>query len=132
MAEKITLKFDKPIQIFEINGMDYEVYYDDKAIERYRDTLLKFSKEYDEIKVKDIANMPSDKQEEIKLKQTKLIEEFIESIFGKDSYEVIYVSTGKSMLNLLDIVEAFSNWLNDKLSKYKKEKQNYYTRGKKR
>lgn len=126
MAEKIVLKLDKPVQIFEINGLDFNVYYDDETIENYKDALLNFSKEYDTLKVKDVDKLSKEEADEVRAKQIKLIENLIEVIFGEDSYEKIYMLTGKSMLNLLDVIEAFSGWLSDKFSKYKQEKQKYY------
>jgi len=127
MTEKIVLQFEKPVQIFTINGMDYKVYYDDAAIEKYKDILLKFSNEYDRIKAVNVDALSVDESKVLKAEQGKLVEGLIESIFGEDSYETIYVSTGKSLLNLLDIVEAFSMWLEKKFSKYKQGKQDYYT-----
>lgn len=126
MTEKIVLKLDKPVQIFEINGLDFKVYYDDKAIENYKDAMLNFSKEYDALKVDDLDKLSKEEADEVKDKQVKLIENLIEVIFGEDSYDKIYMLTGKSMLNLLDVIEAFSDWLSKKFNKYKQEKQSYY------
>lgn len=127
MADKISIKLDKPTQIFEINGVDHTVYYDDEALKRYENILYKFNVEYEKTKAIDIDSLTEDEKSEIRSRQEKLVEELINSIFGDNSYSGIYEAAGKSTFNILSIVEAFADWLGDKLSKFKKKKMDYYT-----
>lgn len=127
----IELSFDKPIQIFTINGKNYEVFYDDDALNRYVKVLSKFTNENDALKEVDFQNISFEEQETIREKQTKMVSEFFSEVFGAGAYDEIYNSIGRSMFNMVHVIEAFSDWLETKVAKFQEEKSRkaaYYTK----
>lgn len=124
---KIKINLDKPEQVFEINGKDYIVSYDDDKLLKYREVMSKFSKEYERSKVNDADNLSIKEQAKIREHQESLIKELIESVFGEGKYAEIYESSGRSLINILEVVSVFANWMQDKIGKYNKGKTDYYT-----
>ncbi|MCY8345048.1 hypothetical protein P9G44_18395 [Bacillus paralicheniformis] len=131
----IQLNFDKPVQIFTINGTDYEVYYDDDSLRRYIDMFQRFSHEYDETKDLDVSKLSAEEEKKINERQMELMSEFIDSVFGQGSYEKIYDSIGRSIFHLLDVIDAFGDWIINKMAEVnekKAKKVDYYTKRKKK
>ncbi|MCY8234825.1 hypothetical protein [Priestia endophytica] len=53
----IILNIDKPVQVFTINGVDYNLNYDDESIQKYGEILQVSAKEYEESKKRDLTKL---------------------------------------------------------------------------
>lgn len=130
MSNSIILNFDKPVQVFTINGKDFNVYYDDESLKKYEDAFKNFAKEYDRLTPKKFEKLNDAAKDELLGEQTKLIAKITEVIFGENSYEEIYELVGKSVFNIYEVIQAFRQWFDDKLKSFQEEKEkklDYYT-----
>lgn len=130
MSNAIILNFDKPVQVFTINGKDFNVYYDDESLKKYEDAFKNFAKEYDRLTPKKPEKLSDAAKDELLEEQTKLIAKITEVIFGENSYDEIYELVGKSVFNIYAVIQAFRQWFDDKLKSFQEEKEkklDYYT-----
>ncbi|MFB4164806.1 hypothetical protein ACE1TI_13490 [Alteribacillus sp. JSM 102045] len=122
----IKVDFDQPYDEFEICGETYRAYYDDDSLRKYEKIADKFYKESK--KKGDIAKMSAQQKKSLENKQYKAIEETIEGFFGEGSFKPIYEASGRSMLNITQVLEAVFEWLNSKVQNVNKKAAEYYTK----
>ncbi|WP_054634817.1 DUF6673 family protein [Thalassobacillus sp. C254] len=123
---RIQIDLDLPYDEFEIAEKEYHVYFDDNSLEKYEKELEILHAEWK--KKKDLSKLNAKQKEEYKKEQMKKVARFIEAFFGEGTFEEIYEATGKSMINLVAVVEAVSDWLTKKLGKIKMDQKEYYTK----
>ena len=109
----VKVDFDKPYDEFEIGGETYHVYFDDDSLRRYEKEADEFQKEA--LKQVDFSKMSARKRKEVETKQIEAIKDTIEPFFGEGSFDSIYAASGKSMLNMVKVLEAVFDWLNTKV-----------------
>ncbi|PJZ00384.1 hypothetical protein CPT06_11205 [Bacillus vallismortis] len=126
----IKINIDKPIQEFDIGGNIYEMPYDDESLQRYMSQMRKFHKRSVEFSKKPFEDMTEKEQTELEAAGREESKQALELFFGEGSYESIYEACGKSVFNLLNVIEAIGEFVQSKTNAMKQEKKNSYTKRK--
>ena len=122
--DRIVINLDKPCQEFEVNGEVFKLFYDDESINKYRKEALKFQKQA--TKQIDIEKATEEEIEEYEKESKKLIEEIVTCFFGEGEYEKLYKITGKSIINMFDVVGEIAKYVTTKMSSMDKKAAEYY------
>ncbi len=131
---KLNFTFDAPYDEIDINSKTYKLYYDDDSLQRYQQQAKKYEKEGNKHlkKKNEIPNMTEAQRKELEKQGKAFQKDFIESFYGKGSYEELYEASGRSMLQLVPLVEYTFQWLEGKVPDLDQKKKAYYTKKRKK
>ncbi|WP_077623842.1 hypothetical protein [Sediminibacillus massiliensis] len=131
------LSFDvnsKAYDEVEIAGEDYKLFYDDESLKRYQKQAQIYSKKASDYAKKQdkIPEMSEKERKKLEDEGFEFVKEFIETFLGAGSYEKMYQACGKSMINLVGLINQIMEWLDSKLATVDdKKKQRYKPKRKK-
>lgn len=122
----IKIDLEIPKQEFEIGGKLFDVYYDDDNLKKHERMYRKMMKKYEKYKNLDLSKLPEEEiyraEEDVK----EAMKEIIETYFGADTFDFIYQAGGKSVYNMIKVVDIVNDKLSEKMGTSKAEKANNY------
>jgi hypothetical protein len=122
MSEIKQFDFESPIQQLKIAGDMYEIDFSDDSILKKQQRFETFYQEAEKI----------DKEAEDYIEKTKeLIKDTVDTILEKGAFDILYIKSGKSIMNILNLVEFLADIINEKSQESKKNVENKYLKFKK-
>lgn len=109
--------FGKVVEPVEIGDKKYEVDFSDAAVEKREEVLIKWQQEYAEFVGVDIEKLDINDQ---RLKLSNLRESmrsYVEVILGENTFDELYEMSGKSTVNLLELVNFLTEFIAEKSNK---------------
>ncbi|MED4447447.1 hypothetical protein [Bacillus thuringiensis] len=121
-------EFKKTYEEVEIAGKVFRIDLNDDKVFEYQESFNKYGKEMQEDSSSDIENFSKEEQKEFFDKQLQRIKEVIEIMLGKDSFEHIYEASGRSIINLAELVTYLSDLIGEKTVNIRDEKKKKYVK----
>ncbi|PFS55857.1 hypothetical protein [Bacillus thuringiensis] len=121
-------EFKKTYEEVEIAGKVFRIDLNDDKVFEYQESFNKYGKEMQEDSSSDIESFGKEEQKEFFHKQLQRIKEVIEIMLGKDSFEHIYEASGRSIINLAELVTYLSNLIGEKTVNIRDEKKKKYVK----
>lgn len=121
-------EFKKTYEEVEIAGKVFRIDLNDDKVFEYQESFNKYGKEMQEDSSSDIESFGKEEQKEFFDKQLQRIKEVIEIMLGKDSFEHIYEASGRSIINLAELVTYLSNLIGEKTVNIRDEKKKKYVK----
>jgi len=119
-------EFKKTYEEVEIAEKVFRIDLNDDKVFEYQESFNKYGKEMQEDSSSDIESFGKEEQKEFFDKQLQRIKEVIEIMLGKDSFEHIYEASGRSIINLAELVTYLSNLIGEKTVNIRDEKKKKY------
>ncbi|PFA22337.1 hypothetical protein CN384_25775 [Bacillus thuringiensis] len=121
-------EFKKTYEEVEIAEKVFRIDLNDDKVFEYQESFNKYGKEMQEDSSSDIESFGKEEQKEFFDKQLQRIKEVIEIMLGKDSFEHIYEASGRSIINLAELVTYLSNLIGEKTVNIRDEKKKKYVK----
>lgn len=121
-------EFKKTYEEVEIAGKVFRIDLNDDKVFEYQESFNKYGKEMQEDSGANIESFGKEEQKEFFDKQLQRIKEVIEIMLGKDSFEHIYEASGRSIINLAELVTYLSNLIGEKTVNIRDEKKKKYVK----
>ncbi|PEV02209.1 hypothetical protein CN417_28780 [Bacillus thuringiensis] len=121
-------EFKKTYEEVEIAGKVFRIDLNDDKVFEYQESFNKYGKEMQEDSSSNIESFGKEEQKEFFDKQLQRIKEVIEIMLGKDSFEHIYEASGRSIINLAELVTYLSNLIGEKTVNIRDEKKKKYVK----
>ncbi|PEW91863.1 MULTISPECIES: hypothetical protein [Bacillus] len=121
-------EFKKTYEEVEIAGKVFRIDLNDDKVFEYQESFNKYGKEMQEDSSSDIESFGKEEQKEFFDKQLQRIKEVIEIMLGKDSFEHIYEASGRSIINLAELVTYLSDLIGEKTVNIRDEKKKKYVK----
>ncbi|PFK54908.1 hypothetical protein [Bacillus thuringiensis] len=121
-------EFKKTYEEVEIAEKVFRIDLNDDKVFEYQESFNKYGKEMQEDSSSDIESFGKEEQKEFFDKQLQRIKEVIEIMLGKDSFEHIYEASGRSIINLAELVTYLSDLIGEKTVNIRDEKKKKYVK----
>ena len=115
----VVFNFDKPYEEIEINEKLYTIDFTDDAILGYQKKFNEFYQKHQELQKKEDADFTEAKA---------LVAEVIDAILGANKFDALYLESGKSLYNMLDLVAVLSEMIGDKVEKIRNKNRAKYVK----
>lgn len=127
---KLSFNFEKPFDEVEINGDKYKLYYDDENLKKYQSQANNYKDNVNKyLAIQDkVYELSEEEAKDLEEQGVKMLEDFITTFYGDNSFKNLYEASGKSMINFMPLIEFTLNWLSSKTPEINEEKKNYYTK----
>lgn len=116
--------FNKSYEEIKINEKPYTIDFSDDAIMKYQSKFNEFFKKQQELQAKLAESETEENVEEAK----GVTKDIIETILGAGTFEPIYIESGKSLINMMDLVIFLSEILGDKMEKVRETNRKKYVK----
>lgn len=107
-------EFKKSYEEIEIAGKVYHLDLDDESLLSHKASMESYGKKMTDLSTKEIP------EEEIFGMTKDLAKGLLDELFGQGSYETLYAAAGKSLFNLIDLIEFIGDIVRDKVSEKEK------------
>lgn len=130
MARKF--EFKKTYEEIEVGSKTYRMEFNDDKVKEYQDEFLQLKKDYEELMKVDEEEFDNEKDalkhfDEIK----EVAKRAIETLLGKDTFDEIYEESGKSIVNVYDLVWYLGEVVNERGSQNREDRRKKYLEQKK-
>ncbi|MBU9711061.1 hypothetical protein [Evansella tamaricis] len=129
-------EFKQTYEEIEAGGKVYRMYMDDESLKKYKKLYQKYQNEYKDIQNIDeesFLDMSDEEQESWEKKSREIIENFITGVLGEGSFDELYELSGRSLLNMSELVYFLVDLQQAKTHQMQNEKvQDYYKKRKKK
>ncbi|NIA59429.1 hypothetical protein G5716_13970 [Bacillus pacificus] len=104
-------EFEKTYKEVEVAGKVYQVEFNDDAINKYQKSFKNFEKKTKEVKdlIPDYEKATDEEIDNVMNKQKELVKHVVETFLGENSFDELYVKSGKSIGNLMSLVDYLNN-----------------------
>ena len=126
MSNLRKFEFNKSYEEFTIADKDYKMEFNDEKMVEYNKAFDKFyveSKRINEIDTKDITPK---KNEEVFKEMKELTKGVINTLLYEGVYEELYEASGRSLINLIEMVEFLSEIVGEKMERIRNDKKKKY------
>lgn len=123
--------FKSTVEEFKIEGDIYKVDFSDKKLREYQEKFNEFLEESAELEKLRHDNMTSEEQENYFNSSYKLCEKMIDTVLGEGSFDKLYEKSGKSIFNMIDVIEFLSEAVGEKTVRLREENKSKYVKPKK-
>lgn len=120
-------EFKKSYEEINIAGKVYRVDFSDENIKKYQKSFNEFYKKNKEFENIDEENLSVEEQQEILDKVLNIIKEFVETILGQNTFDELYDKSGKSIFNMMELVNYLAEIVGEKGQKLRDENYKKYT-----
>ncbi|KIN42424.1 phage tail assembly chaperone [Bacillus subtilis] len=122
----VKIDLEAPKQDFEIGGKVFEVYYDDENLKKREQLYPKMKKKYEKYKNLNLADLPAEEISQAEEDVNEAMKEIISAYFGEENFDFIYQAGGKSVYNMIKVVDVVRSKLDEKMGTSKAEKAKNY------
>lgn len=126
----IKFEFEKAYEEIDINGKVYKMYLGDDSLKSHHKAMDNFYNEIKEIQKIDLNNASMDEQHKVLDDTRELVKEFINQLLGENSFDTLYEESGKSVYNLVMLIDKLSDVIKERAQKQMQEKKNKYVKNK--
>lgn len=123
--------FKKSYEELKINGEVYKIDFSDAKLKEYRKSFNEFYAESQKMQSVNTSELAKDDE----LKQFEhaadLTKKAIDKLLGDGSFNKLYEQSGRSLFNMMDLVEFLAELVGEKTNKVRKERAHKYIKHKK-
>lgn len=120
------IDLEVPKQEFEIGGKVFDVYYDDESLKKREQLYPKMKKNYEKFKGMGFTKLTEEEISQAEEAANEAMKELIEAYFGAENFDFIYQAGGKSVYNMIKVVDIVNSKLDEKMGSRKAEKAKNY------
>jgi hypothetical protein len=126
-------QFDTTVKTIEVNGHEYKVDFSDDAISRY----MEIGKNMETVLLEEQRLLESSEDMSIEMakntqiKQREAVKEVIEAFLGEGTFDGLYDMSGRSIINLMSLVEYLNEFMSEQLFDKVEAKKEKYLKNKK-
>lgn len=104
-------EFEKTYKEVEVAGKVYQVEFNDDAINKYQKSLKTFEKQTKEVQglIPDYEKATDEEFDNVMNKQKELVKHVVETFLGENTFDELYEKAGKSISNLISLVDYLNN-----------------------
>lgn len=104
-------EFEKTYKEVDVAGKVYQVEFNDEAINKYQKSLKSFEKKTKEVKdlIPDYEKATDEEFDNVMNKQKELVKHVVETFLGENTFDELYEKAGKSIGNLMSLVDYLNN-----------------------
>ncbi|TBX83972.1 hypothetical protein E0M29_28165 [Bacillus cereus] len=104
-------EFEKTYKEVDVAGKIYKIEFNDDAITKYQKELKTFEKDFKELAalIKDYEKATDEEIDSVMEKQKEMTKHVVETFLGEDTFEELYEKAGKSVTNLMGLVNYLSD-----------------------
>ncbi|CAI8737654.1 hypothetical protein COM13_12395 [Bacillus pseudomycoides] len=117
VENKFQFNFEKTYREIDVAGKIYKVNFDDESMLKYQEGFLSYEKKAKELQAEavDIREASTEKLREMHSKQREVMKEAIELFLGADTFEDLYVKAGRSLMNLVALIDYLTKLVETEL-----------------
>ncbi|MGG1339882.1 hypothetical protein ABE244_04670 [Bacillus toyonensis] len=104
-------EFEKTYKEVDVAGKVYQVEFNDEAINKYQKSLKSFEKKTKEVQdlIPDYDKAMDEEIDNVMNKQKELVKHVVETFLGENTFDELYEKAGKSIGNLISLVDYLNN-----------------------
>ncbi|MES1048466.1 hypothetical protein FOA24_02935 [Bacillus thuringiensis] len=104
-------EFEKTYKEVDVAGKLYKIEFNDDAITKYQKELKTFDKDSKELAtlITDYEKATDEEIDAVMNKQKEMTKHVVETFLGEDTFEELYEKAGKSVTNLMGLVNYLSD-----------------------
>lgn len=104
-------EFEKTYKEVDVAGKVYQVEFNDEAINKYQKSLKSFEKKTKEVQdlIPDYDKATDEEIDNVMNKQKELVKHVVETFLGENTFDELYEKAGKSIGNLISLVDYLNN-----------------------
>lgn len=104
-------EFEKTYKEVDVAGKLYKIEFNDDAIAKYQKELKTFDKDSKELAtlIKDYEKATDEEIDAVMNKQKEMTKHVVETFLGEGTFEELYEKAGKSVTNLMGLVNYLSD-----------------------
>lgn len=104
-------EFKKTYKEVDVAGKVYQVEFNDEAINKYQKSLKSFGKKTKEVQnlILDYDKATDEEIDNVMNKQKELVKHVVETFLGENTFDELYEKAGKSIGNLMSLVDYLNN-----------------------
>ncbi|MDA2508277.1 hypothetical protein PDN66_25130 [Bacillus cereus] len=108
---QFNFEFEKTYKEVEVAGKVYQVEFNDEAINKYQKSLKNFEKQTKEVQglIPDYEKATDEEFDNVMNKQKELVKHVVETFLGENTFDELYEKAGKSISNLISLVDYLNN-----------------------
>jgi len=125
-------EFKKPFEEVEIAGKVYRIEFSDDKIREYQEGFHSLGTDVQELLDVDETKLTKEEREKYFEKAKHLIRNVIDMLLGEGSFEELYEKSGRSIVNMYDLVWFLAEVVNERNAQNKEEKRQQYVKPKRR
>jgi hypothetical protein len=125
-----SFEFKSSVEEFKIGDKVYQIDFSDQKVKEYQRTFVNFYEKSQELQ-KEIDKSTVENQEELFDQTLELVKGLIDQLLGSGSFDELYEKSGKSLINMMDLIAFLSEVVAEKAEKAKDERLNKYVKNKK-
>jgi hypothetical protein len=127
-------QFETTTKEIEVNGHAYKVDFSDDAMNRYMEVGAKMQKVMiaEQTMIESFGDdLPVEAIKETQIKQREAVKEVLEAFLGEGTFDSLYDMSGRSIINLLALVEYLNTFLDEQTFQKIEAKKEKYLKNKK-
>jgi hypothetical protein len=126
-----SFEFKSSVEEFKIGDKVYQIDFSDQKVKSYQRSFVNFHVKSQELS--DKIDKATPEIQEILFDQTlQLVKELLDQLLGSGSFDELYEKSGKSLINMMDLIAFLSEVVVEKADKAKNERLEKYVKNKKR
>ncbi|UYG93185.1 hypothetical protein [Cytobacillus firmus] len=123
--------FKKTYEEIKINGEVYKIDFSDAKLKEYRKSFNEFYAESQKMQSVNASELVKDDEFKQFDQATDLTKKAIDNLLGDGSFDKLYEQSGRSLFNMMDLVEFLAELVGEKTNKVRNERAHKYTKHKK-
>lgn len=123
--------FKKTYEEIKINGEVYKIDFSDAKLKEYRKSFNEFYAESQKMQSVNASELVKDDEFKQFDQATGLTKKAIDNLLGDGSFDKLYEQSGRSLFNMMDLVEFLAELVGEKTNKVRNERAHKYTKHKK-
>lgn len=128
----IRFEFEKTYEEIEVAGRVYKLHLDDESLRDHQNTLLEFYDDTKKMQMIDAETATPEEQDKALDEAKEMLRKFFDQLFGKGSFDQLYLDSGKSLINMVNLGEAVGDVINDKVEEMRDKQKSKYIKNKNR
>lgn len=124
-------EFKKAYEEIEISGDVYRIDMSDQKIKEYQVEFHEFYKDSRRFEKINVEELEVEEQAKVLDDALAMVKKITESLLGKGTFEELYKKSGKSINNMIDLIDYLADIVEQKLKSNSEKKRNKYLKHKK-
>lgn len=123
--------FKKSYEEIKINGQLYKFDFSDdklKEYQKYFNEYYQAAKKFEDV---DTSNLSKEEENKYFDDSLNLVKSLVEKLLGEGTFDKTYEDSGRSLLNMVDMITFLSDVIGDKMKSVRDEKYQKYVKNKK-
>ena len=125
-------EFKKPFEEVEIAGKVYRIEFSDDKVREYQEGFHYLGTDIQELLNVDETKLTKEEREKHFEKGKQLIRNTIDMLLGEGSFDELYEKSGRSIVNMYDLVWFLAEVVNERNKQNREEKRQQYVKPKRR